>query len=85
VAFRLSLWFGGEQLCTRDDDTDDPVVAIYNCRQFEAEVVPVLRQAAREVPTFKKFKRLSVGELEKHTDRIVIQFDLSLNGNGNHP
>lgn len=80
MAFRLSLWFSGEQLCTREDDTDDPVVAIYNCRQFEQEVVPVLRQAARETPQFRKFKRLSVGELEKHTDRIDTQLALSLNG-----
>lgn len=77
MPFRLSLWHRQEELCAREDPTDDPVVAIYNCRLFAAEVTPVLR-------TLPQYRKLTEGELEKHTDRMTFQVSLFPNGNGKH-
>lgn len=79
MAFRLSLWYKGAEVVAQEDATDDPVVAIWNCRQFQANVLPIMRK----MPYFKKVKD---GDIERHIDRIEVQLPLGAPVmNGKHP
>ena len=76
MPFRLSLRYKEQELCAREDPTDDPVVAIFNCRQFQDEVVPIIKQ-------LPELKRLTDSDIERRIDRINLQVEL-FNGNGRH-
>lgn len=75
--YRLSLRYKDTELCSRDDPTDDPVVAIYNCRLFAAEVLPILK-------TLPQYRRVQEGDLEKRTTLVDAQLPLPISTNGRH-
>lgn len=77
--FRLSLRYKDQELCAREDDTDDPVVAMFNCRQFQSEVLPIIKQG---IPALK---RITDSDIERRVDRVDAQLPLfATNGNGRH-
>lgn len=78
MPFRLSLWYKGKEVVACEDPTDDGVVAIWNCRQYQEQVFPVMKK----LPYFKRVKE---GDIERRVSRIVDQLSLPIDGmNGKH-
>jgi hypothetical protein len=78
MGFRLSLRYQNNELCARELETDDEVVALVSCRHFQAEVLPVIKQ----LPHFRK---VTDSDIERRIDRIDLQTTLfPSNGTGHH-